>query len=102
VVRSIYPPHGDTIYTDAKGRYAFAFNDTGIGGYKLKFEDIDGEENGGLFLPKEIGGDFTQAIQAKKGDGKWYDGKFIKTENVALEEEYYGPLYGVRCASFQP
>ena len=96
---------GDTIYTDEKGQYAFTFGgDLRGGNYQLKFEDIDGEDNGGLFQTKEIEGQFTQADLVEKGDGRWYDGKFAKTEDVALDPEEYQvePMYGPPTTSFQP
>ena len=83
----------DTIYTDENGKYAF---NGSAWKYQLKFEDIDGEENGGLFQTKEIEGGFTQADLVEKGDGRWYDGKFVKTEDVKLEkiDVVVVPMYG--------
>ena len=97
------PIPGDTIYTDEKGQYAFTFGDFPGSKYLLKFEDMDGEDNGGLFQTKEVEGKFTQADQVKKGDNHWYDGKFVKTQDVKLEQAAYPtPMYGVRQTSFQP
>ena len=85
---------GDTIYTDEDGKYAFAFGGFPKEKYQLKFEDIDGEENGGLFQTKEIEGEFTQADLVEKGKG-WYDGKYVKTQDAELERiEMETPLYG--------
>ena len=98
VVRSLLPESkpegedtpipGDTVYTDKDGTYAFAFG--GFPGfpdmnYQLKFEDIDGKENGGLFQTKEIEGKFTQDDLEEVGSG-WYSGLFVKTEDVALKK----------------
>ena len=85
--------YSDTIYTDENGKYAF---NGSAWKYQLKFEDIDGEENGGLFQTKEIEGGFTQADLVEKGDGRWYDGKFVKTEDVKLEkiDVVVVPMYG--------
>jgi putative lipoprotein (rSAM/lipoprotein system) len=86
---------GDTIYTDEDGKYVFAFVGFPSEKYQLKFEDIDGEENGGLFQTKEIEGEFTQADLVEKGNGHWYEGKYVKTQDVALERiETEAPLYG--------
>ena len=93
-----YTP-GDTVYTDKDGKYAFAFGGW-LEKYQLKFEDIDGEENGGLFQPIEIEGKFTQADQVEKVKG-WYEGKFVKTENVTLEP-VNTPEYGVLPTSYRP
>ena len=93
---------GDTIYTDKNGKYAFIFDNLSTMKYQLKFEDIDGEENGGLFQTKEIVGEFTQADQVKKSHG-WYEGKFVKKQDVELKRiEMVAPEYGVLATSFQP
>ena len=106
-IRVIRPSHyddnyGDTVYTDGNGKYTYVFSDYPELSYRLKFEDIDGEDNGGLFKPQEIEGEFTQADMVKKGDKRWYNGKYVKTQNVALEQAYPAPEYGVRQTSFQP
>ena len=85
VVRFRNSDYGDTLYTDAEGKYAF--HDFSFGEFHLKFEDIDGEENGGEFKTKEIKTKLTQADQVEKGDGKWNDGKFVKTVNIELEKK---------------
>jgi len=95
-----YKLFGDTVYTDENGKYIFEYNGMGKQ-YQLKFEDIDGMENGGLFQPKEIEGKFTQADQVKKGSG-WYEGKFAKTQDVALDQMCCVPEYGVLSTSFRP
>ena len=99
VVRQIYQQYGDTLYTDSEGRYSikFGFYDDGR---HLKFEDIDGEENGGYFEAKEIDVTITEADRVKKGDG-WYEGKFVKTQNVQLDG-VVAPEYGVPAATFKP
>ena len=91
---------GDTIYTDETGKYAFAFGGL-IEKYQLKFEDIDGPDNGGLFQTKEIEGEFTQADRVEKGNG-WYSGFFVKTEDVVLEQVVNVPEYGILPTRFQP
>ena len=93
--------HGDTIYTDANGKYLYEFGGSTESKFQLKFEDIDGEDNGGLFQTKVIEGEFTQADRVEEGKG-WYTGKYVKTQDVKLEQAYPTPEYGVRRASFQP
>ena len=95
--------YSDTTYTDKNGKYVYLFGDFPELKYQLKFEDIDGEDNGGQFQTKEIEGQFTQADLVEKGEG-WYTGKFAKTEDVALDPEEYQvePMYGVLQASFRP
>jgi len=75
----------DTIYTDAEGKYAFRYGDVLFDHFHLKVEDIDGEENGGDFATREIELKITEADRVRKGDGKWYEGKYEKIENVELE-----------------
>jgi putative lipoprotein (rSAM/lipoprotein system) len=97
------PRPGDTIYTDKNGQYAFAFRDSPGPNYRLKFEDVDGEDNGGLFETKEIEGKFIQNDQVKKGDGRWYNGKFVKIEDAALNRVLLpAPEYGVLATCFRP
>jgi len=105
VIRQIYENFGDTLYTDSEGKYAFEFQEfppSPESTFHLKIEDIDGEENGGDFGTKEIDVTITKADQVKKGDGSWYDGKFVKTQNIELEKTYEAPLYGVFSATFKP
>ena len=71
------------IYTDADGKYEIYCN---YSNFYLRIDDVDSVENGGYFYSKEIEGQFTQADQIEKGDGKWYDGKFVKTRNIELEK----------------
>ena len=85
VTRQIYQEYGDTIYTDANGKYAFY--DINRSDFNIKFEDIDGEENGGEFETKEMDIKFTEADRVEKGDGDWYKGKFAKTVNIELEHK---------------
>jgi len=76
--------YGDTIYSDAQGKYDVTFVDN----YQnfLKIEDIDGEENGGEFGTQEINIEFTKADQVEKGKN-WYEGKFVKTQNIELTKK---------------
>jgi len=92
--------YGDTIYTDENGKYTYIFTGTPESKYQMKFEDIDGEENGGLFLSKKIEGKFTSADLVKEGQS--WEWRFVRTEDVKLEQAYPVPEYGVGRASFQP
>ena len=69
---------GDTTYTDSEGKF-----ETKQGGppldesrFKVKFQDIDGEENG-LFEDKEQTIEFKNS-DFKNGDGHWYRGEALK------------------------
>ena len=72
------------IYTDSEGKFMYNGREREL---RLKIDDIDGIENGGEFLSKEIEVTFTKADQVEKGDGNWYQGKFAKTINVELEKK---------------
>jgi putative lipoprotein (rSAM/lipoprotein system) len=73
------------IYSDTDGKYVL-YNDM-FRNFLLTVKDIDGEDNGGYFKPTEIDVKFTKSDQVEKGDGHWYDGKFVKTQNIELEKE---------------
>ncbi|GHT41035.1 hypothetical protein AGMMS49965_10210 [Bacteroidia bacterium] len=96
------PEFGDTTYTDEAGKYHFEFGDFPKPNkdYQLRFTDIDGEENG-TYGFKTIEGEFTKQDQVEEGKG-WYGGKFVKTQDVALDEPMVGPMYGVPSTPFQP
>jgi putative lipoprotein (rSAM/lipoprotein system) len=91
----------DTIYTDAEGKYVFVYNNYELyNRFPLKIEDIDGEENGGDFATQEMLVTFSKEDQVKPGKG-WYEGKFVKTQNIELEKKE-APEYGVIEAVFKP
>jgi putative lipoprotein (rSAM/lipoprotein system) len=79
--------YGDTIYTDAEGKYALSYCFDMAEYFHFKIEDIDGEENGGEFEAQKIDVKFTNADKVKKGDGHWYEGKYEKTQNIELEKK---------------
>ena len=103
VINQIYQEYGDTLYTNDKGEYAFDYNGILLENntLRLKIEDIDGEENGGLFDTQEIDVTFTKDDQVEKGSG-WYEGKFVKTQNIELERKYEAPMYGILSTTFKP
>lgn len=76
---------GDSSYTDANGRYekniiTFGAQD---GELLLKFEDIDGSDNGAFeSLDTLIQ---YKASDFEGGDGSWYNGEASKTVNVKLQ-----------------
>jgi len=105
VIRKIYQEYGDTVYTDVEGKYAFYEGDyLENNTFRLKIEDIDGEENGGDFRTQEIAVKITEADKVEEGKG-WYSGKFVKIQNIKLiskDTEMVMPLYGVIPNSFEP
>jgi putative lipoprotein (rSAM/lipoprotein system) len=107
LVRPVYPEHpeggGDTIYTNAEGKYTFDFGDfpDNEKTFKLNIDDIDGDQNGGFFGQEVIDVTITNADKTENGSG-WYWGKFVKTKNIELSR-YEGaiPMYGVMPTSFK-
>jgi putative lipoprotein (rSAM/lipoprotein system) len=93
--------YGDTVYTDNKGYYRFAYSDYPQNTVKIQFEDIDGEENGGMFLTTEQTVDITEADRVEKGNGHWYKGKFVKNLDIELDKGNHA-MYGVLSATFKP
>jgi putative lipoprotein (rSAM/lipoprotein system) len=97
--------HYDTLYTNSEGGYVFQFHGFSPPDdqrtFHLKVEDIDGEANGGDFAPQEMDVIITKDDRVKKGDGKWYEGKFAKTVNIELNA-LDAPEYGVPQEIFKP
>ena len=66
--------NADTLWTDGNGEYGMtpeyaAFSKK----VYMKFEDVDGSENGGEFqtVKKTV-----PLVQVKEGDGSWYEGAY--------------------------
>ena len=79
--------YGDTLYTDAEGKYTFNYDRIFPSNtFLLKIEDIDDDENGGFFKTQEIDIEFTETDRVQDGNGHWYEGKFAKTRNIELEK----------------
>jgi len=51
---------------------------------RLIFEDVDGDENGGLFKTKEVD---VEPSQVKEGQGNWDQGTFEGSVDVTLEKQ---------------
>ena len=96
-IRVTNPLVRDTVYTNAEGKFHYQFWES----HSLKLEDIDGEANGGEFLPQEIEVRFTEADLLKKGKRNKPD-KYAKTITVELERDGVIPLYGTPTAPFKP
>ncbi|MDR0798865.1 MAG: radical SAM-associated putative lipoprotein [Dysgonamonadaceae bacterium] len=102
IVRSLDPDFDvrpDTLYTNEEGKYIIYMHGLNTP-VNLKFEDIDGEENGGYFQSKTLETAVTKKDQVQKGDGHWYKGKFVKTQNIALDPVRNTPEYGAPFAPF--
>ena len=75
-------------YTGLNGQYVlnnYSLNKESV--IYLRFEDIDGEENGGHFATKEIKVKITDADKEKIEKCKQDDGVFTKTQNVELKSK---------------
>jgi putative lipoprotein (rSAM/lipoprotein system) len=89
-LKSMLEPYtpGDTVFTDAAGKYSFSFKSfpfesLSIG---LKVEDIDGETNGGPYLAEE---GIARVTATSLDDSKakdWYSGKITATKDFKLKK----------------
>ena len=81
----------DTLYSDARGhfekeRLKHDWPDD-LMSTTVKFEDVDGSENGS-FRTRILTRDDLQVKQDKKGDGNWYEGGFTVQADAILEEDH--------------
>lgn len=74
--------NADTVYTDAKGEFkSHELSSVAIDQQKVYFDDVDGENNGGIFKSDSIALEKMDKKQLKKGDG-WFNGQFEYTAPV--------------------
>ncbi|HPH52972.1 MAG: radical SAM-associated putative lipoprotein [Bacteroidales bacterium] len=102
VIRKAYSsPYGnDTVRTDFRGDYELKYRHFG-GEDLIVVEDLDKEKNGGWYAPDSIKVDWKQMQKIKKGDGRWYDGVFLRADtNFELEHQTIA-LYGVMSAEYK-
>lgn len=78
----------DTLYTGENGKVESPLTYTWPDTEKMvvKFEDVDGAENGS-FESKVLKGDALTIEQTQKGDGRWYEGEFTITAKAVLEKK---------------
>lgn len=79
------------IYTDSQGNYFIKneiFPDNNLE-FKIKIEDIDGEENGGEFYTQIITFPVKESdyIHESKKKNDWYQGKVSKEINFKLQKK---------------
>ena len=85
------PRENDTLYTDDKGHFEkdplrYDWPDD-LEKVTVKFEDVDGAENGS-FRTKELKRSDLQVKQTEKaGKGGWYEGAFTITADAVLDNE---------------
>ena len=54
----------------------------------LRFADVDGEANGGLFATREMTVELSERDRIRQGDGSWYKGVYAREDvDVRLEAE---------------
>ena len=76
----------DTLYTDANGHFGKDLpDDYWAETYTVKFEDVDGTENGS-YRTKVISGNEIVKERTKEGKG-WYEGAFTIHADATLEED---------------
>ena len=75
----------DTLYTDSKGAFELSKSVfEGPDDVTIVFEDIDGEEHGGLFKSVE---DTPSVKQTVKSKDFWYGGAFEVESNVKMKKK---------------
>lgn len=93
----------DTVYTNASGVYEIKFQDVNdlSRTYNVIASDVDGYNNGGLFLPDTLQIQFTDKDKTSNGNG--YNFKvYQKTgQNLTLKSSGVIALYGVMKASYK-
>ena len=68
--------YGDTVFTDASGRFELNYQNEIYNQFKIKIQDVDGIENG-YFEDVEQVIEFKNS-DYKGGDGSWYRGEAQK------------------------
>lgn len=78
----------DTMFTGTDGKVdsVLTYDWPEIEGIVVKFEDVDGAENGS-FKTKELKGKAVTIEQTQEGDGRWYEGEFTITAKAVLEKK---------------
>ena len=84
------PWYNDTLYTDQSGRFEkdelkYSWPDE-VAKAMVKFEDVDGAENGS-FETKTLTRGELKVKQTKKTTDAWYQGDFTIEANVVLKKE---------------
>jgi len=83
----------DTVYTNSDGKYEYRYigfipqvSDKD-GTFYFKVEDIDGENNGGEFVTKEIEVKISDADQVESCGKDWPSIRYEKNQNIKLERK---------------
>ena len=73
----------DTLYTGPDGRFLIEGTMFPREEMKLKFKDVDGDQNGGLYEAKAVK---VKMIQIQQSTGSWDYGKFAGETEVTLKK----------------
>ena len=78
----------DTLFTGNDGKVdtvlTYSWPDTD--GIVVKFEDVDGAENGS-FKAKDLTGEAIKVEKTGEGSGNWFHGEFTITAKAVLEKK---------------
>lgn len=69
------------VYTESDGSYALHGDGFPREKIQVSFEDVDGEENGGLFAARTVS---VETVHVKEGDGNWDFGVYEAEANAEL------------------
>lgn len=69
------------VYTESDGSYALDGDGFPREKIQVSFEDVDGEENGGLFAARSVS---VETVHVKDGDGNWDFGVYEAEVNAEL------------------
>ena len=69
------------VYTESDGSYALDGDGFPREKIQVSFEDVDGEENGGLFAARSVS---VETVHVKDGDGNWDFGVYEAEANAEL------------------
>ena len=96
VIRRPYNPYisrsqqdgGDTIYTNAEGKYESPIiTDMSVQQKKAYYDDVDGAAGGGEFASDSVEIYKAPKTQFKEASGGWYDGGYEYTVDVQLQKQ---------------
>lgn len=77
--------YGQIMQTDTQGSFML-HEFSSLRGNDIIFEDIDGEDNNGLFQSDTISVESLPKTRLEKGSG-WYEGKYEATANIKLKKK---------------
>lgn len=97
----VSPIGNDTVRTNARGDFELRFTAFPGEDNRIFAEDLDGEDNGGVYAPESAIVNSKKMKKVKEGSGGWFAGVFLK-ENLNFEMEHATiALYGVMSAEYK-